>query len=74
MQTCPARADREPAGLRRLAARFLRMAPDVAIVGEVRDRGALPRLRAPRFPGIGVLTVEAASAEGDGDSSSRPPA
>jgi hypothetical protein len=31
---------------RRLVAGFLRMAPDVAIVGEVRDRGRLPELRA----------------------------
>jgi pilus assembly protein CpaF len=30
--------------LRRLVAGFLRMAPDVAIVGEVRDREALPLL------------------------------
>jgi pilus assembly protein CpaF len=34
MQTRAARSDREPVDLRRL----LRMAPDVAIVGEVRDR------------------------------------
>ena len=30
--------------LRRLVAGFLRMAPDVVIVGEVRDREALPLL------------------------------
>ena len=46
MQTRPARADRQPVDLRRLVAGFLRMAPDVAIVGEVRDRGALPEIRA----------------------------
>jgi hypothetical protein len=32
---------------RRLVAGFLRMAPDVAIVGEVRDREAFPEIRAP---------------------------
>jgi hypothetical protein len=40
------RSDREPVDLRRLVAGFLRMAPDVAIVGEVRDRKALPELPA----------------------------
>jgi hypothetical protein len=51
MQTRPARADRREVDLRRLVAGFLRMAPDVAIVGEVRDREPLrrkPRLRSPR--------------------------
>jgi pilus assembly protein CpaF len=43
MQTRPARVDRKEVDLRRLVAGFLRMAPDVAIVGEVRDREALPR-------------------------------
>ena len=38
MQTRPSRADRREVDLRRLVAGFLRMAPDVAIVGEVRDR------------------------------------
>ena len=38
MQTRPARADRDAVDLRRLVAGFLRMAPDVAVVGEVRDR------------------------------------
>ncbi len=42
MQTRPARPDRPAVDLRRLVAGFLRMAPDVAIVGEVRDREALP--------------------------------
>ena len=44
MQTRPARLDRPEVDLRRLVAGFLRMAPDVAIVGEVRDREALPLL------------------------------
>ncbi|MGH9182308.1 MAG: ATPase, T2SS/T4P/T4SS family [Acidimicrobiales bacterium] len=46
MQTRPARADRAEVDLRRLVSGFLRMAPDVAIVGEVRDREGLPGLRA----------------------------
>ncbi|MDQ3146124.1 MAG: CpaF/VirB11 family protein, partial [Actinomycetota bacterium] len=37
MQTRPSRADRREVDLRRLVAGFLRMAPDVAIVGEVRE-------------------------------------
>lgn len=36
MQTCPQRADREPVDLRRLVAGFLRIAPDFAVVGEIR--------------------------------------
>jgi pilus assembly protein CpaF len=44
MQTRPARADRAAVDLRRLVSGFLRMAPDIAIVGEVRDREALPLL------------------------------
>ena len=46
MQTRPARADRPEVDLRRLVAGFLRMAPDVAVVGEVRDREALSLLLA----------------------------
>ena len=38
MQTRAGRPDRPEVDLRRLVAGFLRMAPDVAIVGEVRDR------------------------------------
>ncbi len=41
MQTRPARLDRNEVDLRQLEAGFLRMAPDVAIVGEVGDREAL---------------------------------
>lgn len=48
MQTRPARSDRHAIDLRHLVAGFLRMAPDVAIVGEVRDREGLPRDRYPR--------------------------
>jgi pilus assembly protein CpaF len=43
MQTRGARSDRPEVDLRRLVAGFLRMSPDVAVVGEVRDREALPR-------------------------------
>ena len=46
MQTRAARADRPAVDLRRLVGGFLRMAPDVAVVGEVRDREALPGPRA----------------------------
>jgi pilus assembly protein CpaF len=48
MQTRAARPDRPGIDLRRLVSGFLRMAPDVAIVGEVRDREALPLLFTPR--------------------------
>ena len=43
MQTRPARPDRREVDLRRLVSGFLRMAPDIAVVGEVRDREGLPR-------------------------------
>jgi pilus assembly protein CpaF len=49
MQTRPGRPDRAEVDLRRLVAGFLRMAPDVAIVGEVRDREALPGSRYRRL-------------------------
>jgi hypothetical protein len=44
MQTRAARADRAGVDLRRLVAGFLRMANDVPVVGEVRDREGLPDL------------------------------
>ncbi len=44
LQTRAARIDRPAIDLRRLVSGFLRMAPDVAIVGEVRDQEALPLL------------------------------
>lgn len=44
MQTRAARPGRTGVDLRRLVAGFLRMAPDVAIVGEVRDQDPLPEL------------------------------
>ncbi|MBV9932662.1 MAG: CpaF family protein, partial [Actinobacteria bacterium] len=62
MQTRPARADRREVDLRRLVAGFLRMAPDVAIVGEVRDREALPLLLTLSSGVTGYTTIHAGSA------------
>lgn len=62
MQTRPQRADREPVDLRRLVAGFLRMAPDVAIVGEVRDKEALPLLLTLSSGVKGFTTIHAGSA------------
>lgn len=62
MQTRPQRADRPEIDLRRLVAGFLRMAPDVAIVGEVRDREALPLLLTLSSGVTGYTTIHAGSA------------
>jgi pilus assembly protein CpaF len=62
MQTRPARAERPAVDLRRLVAGFLRMAPDVAIVGEVRDREALPLLLTLSSGVKGFTTIHAGSA------------
>lgn len=62
MQTRPARAERAPIDLRQLVAGFLRMAPDVAIVGEVRDREALPLLLTLSSGVTGYTTIHAGSA------------
>jgi pilus assembly protein CpaF len=62
MQTRPARADRPGVDLRRLVSGFLRMAPDVAIVGEVRDREALPLLLTLSSGVKGFTTIHAGSA------------
>lgn len=62
MQTRPARSDRPAVDLRRLVAGFLRMAPDVAIVGEVRDREALPLLLTLSSGVTGMTTIHAGSA------------
>ena len=62
MQTRPARADRKEVDLRRLVAGFLRMAPDIAIVGEVRDREALPLLLTLSSGVKGFTTIHAGSA------------
>ncbi|MGH9180821.1 MAG: ATPase, T2SS/T4P/T4SS family, partial [Acidimicrobiales bacterium] len=62
MQTRPPRADRKEVDLRRLVAGFLRMAPDIAIVGEVRDREALPLLLTLSSGVKGLTTIHAGSA------------
>jgi pilus assembly protein CpaF len=62
MQTRAARSDRPAVDLRRLVAGFLRMAPDVAIVGEVRDREALPLLLTLSSGVSGLTTIHAGSA------------
>lgn len=62
MQTRPARPDRAEVDLRRLVAGFLRMAPDIAIVGEVRDREALPLLLTLSSGVKGFTTIHAGSA------------
>jgi pilus assembly protein CpaF len=61
MQTRPARPDRPAVDLRRLVAGFLRMAPDIAIVGEVRDREALPLLLTLSSGVKGFTTIHAGS-------------
>src|SRR5881394_173337 len=62
MQTRAARVDRAAIDLRKLVAGFLRMAPDVAIVGEVRDREALPLLLTLSSGVQGFTTIHAGSA------------
>lgn len=62
MQTRPPRSDRREVDLRRLVGGFLRMAPDVAIVGEVRDREALPLLLTLSSGVTGYTTIHAGSA------------
>lgn len=62
MQTRPPRSDRPAVDLRRLVAGFLRMAPDVAVVGEVRDREALPLLLTLSSGVKGFTTIHAGSA------------
>jgi len=62
LQTRPHRPDRPGIDLRRLVAGFLRMAPDVAIVGEVRDREALPLLLTLSSGVKGYTTIHAGSA------------
>jgi pilus assembly protein CpaF len=62
MQTRPARMDRREVDLRRLVNGFLRMAPDIAIVGEVRDREALPLLLTLSSGVKGYTTIHAGSA------------
>ncbi|MCB0972974.1 MAG: CpaF family protein [Actinobacteria bacterium] len=62
MQTRAPRTDRAGVDLRRLVAGFLRMAPDIAIVGEVRDQEALPLLLTLSSGVKGYTTIHAGSA------------
>ncbi len=62
MQTRGARPDRPAVDLRSLVGGFLRMAPDVAIVGEVRDREALPLMMTLSSGVTGFTTIHAGSA------------
>ena len=64
MQTRAARSDRPEIDLRRLVSGFLRMAPDVAVVGEVRDREALPLLLTLSSGVRGFTTIHASDARG----------
>ena len=61
LQTRPGRSDRPEIDLRRLVSGFLRMAPDVAIVGEVRDKEALPLLLTLSSGVTGYTTIHAGS-------------
>ncbi len=62
MHTRAQRPDRPAVELRDLVAGFLRMAPDVAVVGEVRDREALALLLTLSSGIAGFTTIHAASA------------
>ena len=62
MQTRAARQDRPAIDLRRLVAGFLRMAPDVAVVGEVRDREAMPLLLTLSSGVKGFTTIHSSTA------------
>jgi pilus assembly protein CpaF len=62
MQTRGPRPDRPGIDLRNLVSGFLRMAPDVAIVGEVRDREALPLMMTLSSGVTGFTTIHAGSA------------
>jgi pilus assembly protein CpaF len=62
LQCRPKRGERREVDLRRLVAGFLRMAPDVAIVGEVRDQEALALLLTLSSGVTGYATVHAGSA------------
>ena len=62
LQTRPARPERPAVDLRLLVAGFLRMAPDLAIVGEVRDREALPLVLTLSSGVTGYTTLHSTSA------------
>ncbi len=62
MQTRPRRADRAEVDLRTLSNAFLRMTPDVVVIGEVRDRETLPFLLTLSTGLQGFTTLHARSA------------
>jgi pilus assembly protein CpaF len=62
LQTRAKQGDRSEIDLRALVSGFLRMAPDVAIVGEVRDREALPLLLTLSSGVTGYTTIHSGSA------------
>lgn len=62
LQTRAARPERPEIDLRRLVAGFLRMAPDIAIVGEVREREAMALLLTLSSGVKGYTTIHAGSA------------
>ncbi len=63
MQTRPRRADRAEVDLRTLSNAFLRMTPDVVVIGEVRDRETLPFLLTLSTGLQGFTTLHARSAK-----------
>lgn len=62
LQTRAARPERPEVNLRRLVAGFLRMAPDIAIVGEVREQEAMALLLTLSSGVKGYTTIHAGSA------------
>ncbi len=64
LQTRRGRAGAEGIDLRKLVNAFLRMSPDVAVVGEIRDAEALPFIIATTSGITGVSTIHARDARG----------
>ena len=62
LQTRPSRPDRPGVDLRTLVGAFLRMSPDLAVVGEVRDKEALPFVLTLTSGIPGYTTIHASSA------------
>lgn len=62
LQSRPTRSDRNGIDLRTLVTGFLRMSPDFAIVGEVRDKEALPLILTLSSGVPGYTTIHATSA------------
>ncbi len=59
LQTRRARVGAEGIDLRKLASAFLRMSPDIAVVGEIRDAEALPFIMATTSGVTGISTIHA---------------